>query len=320
MTKIARFQHLGDARLGVVSGDDYIDVTKAYAALLASEGELNAAAIAQGELSPDSLAFFRGGDRTLSALQDAVAHAESLPDADAREAGIRVSQSSTDTLVPIPNPPKIVCVARNYGKHAEEAGLQISEIPILFPRFAATQIAHGEPIVVPKVSHEVDWEGELAVVIGKGGRHITREDAFEHVAGYTVFNDVSVRDYQFRVTQYTGGKNFHASGPVGPHIALADEGLDPHNLRITTVINGVVKQDASTNEFIFDIPALIEHISEFIQLEPGDIIPTGTPAGVGFKRNPPEYLRDGDVVEITVEGIGTLRNPVINEHSEETSA
>ncbi|HWH26913.1 MAG TPA: fumarylacetoacetate hydrolase family protein, partial [Pseudolysinimonas sp.] len=153
----------------------------------------------------------------------------------------------------------------------------------------------------------------LAVVIGKGGRHISKADAFDHVAGYTIFNDVSVRDYQFRVTQYTGGKNFATSGPVGPYITLVDEGIDPHNARILVEINGVVKQDASTDEFIFDIPTIIEHISEFIDLEPGDIIPMGTPAGVGFKRTPPEFLKNGDVISVSVEGLGTLTNPVINE-------
>ena len=311
MTQIARFRHLGTDRLGVVHGEHYIDVTRAYAA--AQNGASNGAALAEAVLPPDALSFFRGGETSLAALREAVAHAASLEPAKAIEDGVLVPRSATKTLVPIPNPPKIICVARNFGKHAAEAGLQVSEIPILFARFAATQVAHGDPIIVPFVSHQVDWEGELAVVVGKGGRHISKDAAMDHVAGYTVFNDVSVRDYQFRVAQYTGGKNFHASGPVGPHITLADEGLDPHNVRITTTINGEVKQDASTEEFIFDIPTIIEHISEFIELEPGDIIPMGTPAGVGFKRNPPEFLKDGDVIDVTVEGIGTLSNPVHDE-------
>lgn len=316
MTQIARFRHSGIDKLGVVDGQYFIDLTRAYAAKQAAQGAANATALATAILPPDALAFFQGGKESHAALQEAVAFAQGLDLGEALDQGILVDRSTAKVLVPIPNPPKIVCVARNYRKHAEEAGLQVSEIPILFPRFAATQIAHGEPIVVPTVSEEVDWEGELAVVIGKGGRHITKDRAFDHVGGYTIFNDVSVRDYQFRVTQYTGGKNFHASGPIGPHISLPDEGLDPHNLRLTTTINGIVKQDATTAEFIFDIPTLIEHISEFIELEPGDIIPTGTPAGVGFKRNPPEFLTDGDVVEVTIEGIGTLRNPVHNESKE----
>jgi 2-keto-4-pentenoate hydratase/2-oxohepta-3-ene-1,7-dioic acid hydratase in catechol pathway len=313
MTQIARFRHAGEDRLGVVSGDHYIDVTKAYASLQRSTRELTTTEVIDGVLPPDALTYFQGGDKTYQALRQAVEHAESLDAESAAAEGVLVPRSEAEVLVPIPNPPKIVCVARNFGKHAAEAGLQVSEIPILFARFANTQVAHEQPIIVPTVSEQVDWEGELAVVIGKGGHRISKEDAFSHVAGYTVFNDVSIRDYQFRVAQYTGGKNFRASGPVGPHITLVDEGIDPHNARITTVINGEVEQDASTAEFIFDIPTIIEHISEFVPLEPGDIIPMGTPAGVGFKRTPPKFLKDGDVVEVAVEGIGALRNPVVNE-------
>lgn len=313
MTRLARFRHSGEDRLGVVLEDDYVDLTRAFAASLTAKGEARAAALAAAVLPPDALAYLQNGATATAALQEAVAYARGLDTAVARSEGILVPRSAAKVLVPIPNPPKIVCVARNYGKHAEEAGLRISEIPILFPRFAVTQVADGDPVVVPSVSRELDWEGELAVVIGTGGHRIPRDEAMAHVAGYTIFNDVSVRDYQFRVTQYTGGKNFHASGPVGPHISLADEGLDPHRLRITTTVNGVVKQDANTEEMIFDIPTLIEHISEFVELEPGDIIPTGTPAGVGFKRTPPEFLTDGDVVAVAIEGIGTLTNPVRDE-------
>lgn len=313
MTNIARFRSAGSDRIGVVREDHFIDLTRAYASAQAAKGASNAEALAEAVLPPDALAFFQGGDASLAAMQEALAFVDTLERAAAVTAGILVDKADAKTLVPIPNPPKIVCVARNYRKHADEAGLQVSEIPILFPRFAVTQVADGDPIIVPFVSDQVDWEGELAIVVGKGGRHIKKEGAFDHVAGYTIFNDVSIRDYQFRVTQYTGGKNFHASGPVGPHITLSDENLDPHNLRIVTKINDVVKQDANTDEFIFDIPTIIEHISEFVELEPGDIIPTGTPAGVGFKRTPPEFLRDGDVISVEVEGIGILTNPVRNE-------
>lgn len=313
MTQLARFRHLGVDKLGVIEGGNYIDVTRAYAASQAARGVANADAMAAAVLSSDALAFFQGGETSVAAMKEAVAFARSMESGEAKRAGVLVDKAAAKVLVPIPNPPKIVCVARNYGKHAEEAGLQVSEIPILFPRFAATQVADGDPIIVPFVSEQVDWEGELAVVIGKGGRHIAQGQAFEHVAGYTIFNDVSVRDYQFRVTQYTGGKNFHASGPIGPHVTLVDEAINPHNLRIVTRINGVLKQDANTDEFIFDIPTIIEHVSEFIELEAGDIIATGTPAGVGFKRTPPEFLRDGDVIEVSIEGIGTLSNPVRNE-------
>lgn len=313
MTQIARFRHAGREKFGVIDGERFIDVTRAYADHLVRKRVPHAAALAEAVLPADLLTFFESGEDGAVALRAVVEHAAGLDADEARREGIVVDRSAATVLVPIPRPPKIVCVARNYAKHAAEANLTISEIPILFPRFAATQIADGDPIIVPTVSKEVDWEGELAVVIGRGGRHITKDQAFEHVGGYTILNDVTVRDYQFRVTQYTAGKNFHSSAPVGPHIMLPDEGLDPHNLRITTMVNGVVKQDATTAEFIFDIPTLIEHISEFIELEAGDIIATGTPAGVGFKRQPPEFLAHGDIVEVSIEGIGTLTNPVCDE-------
>ncbi|HWH25355.1 MAG TPA: fumarylacetoacetate hydrolase family protein, partial [Pseudolysinimonas sp.] len=207
MTQIVRFKSFGTDHLGVVRGEDFVELTRAYAGALAAQGSANPETQAAAVLGPDALAFFQGGERSLAALAEAVKFADGLAEADARRDGILVARADAEILVPIPNPPKIVCVARNFGKHAAEAGLQISEIPILFARFANTQIADGAPIEVPTVSEQVDWEGELAVVIGKGGRHISKADAFDHVAGYTIFNDVSVRDYQFRVTQYTGGKN-----------------------------------------------------------------------------------------------------------------
>lgn len=318
MTQIARFRHRGDDRLGVVHDTHYIDLTRAYAAARTADGAANGPLLAAAVLPPDSLAFFQGGQQSLRALSEAVTFASALETSRAVAEGILVPRSETRTLVPVPNPPKILCVARNYGKHAAEAGMEISEIPIFFARFASTQIADGDPIILPAVSHELDWEGELAVVIGKGGRHIAHPEAMDHVAGYTIFNDVTVRDYQFRTNQYTSGKNFRASAPIGPHISLVDERIDPHRLHILTTVNDVVKQDANTEELLFTIPALIEHISEWIDLEPGDIIPTGTPAGVGFKRTPPEFLAHGDTVTVTIEGLGTLTNPVVAELHDET--
>jgi len=217
-------------------------------------------------------------------------------------------------LPPVPAPPKIICVARNYAEHAREAGLELPSLPILFTRFANTLVAPGGPVVVPAVSDEVDWEGELAIVIGRGttGR-ITREEALDYVFGYSIFNDVTVRDYQFRVTQYTAGKNFRASGPFGPYMATPDEIGDPQSLNITTTVNGEVMQSANTSTMIFDIPTLLVHVADFIDLEAGDVIITGTPAGVGFKREPPLFLKPGDTVAVSIDGLGTLSNPVIDE-------
>lgn len=297
MTKLVRFHAAGAERLGVALGDYYIDAARANHET--------------AHLFSDALTFFDEGRRSHDALRRVVDRVVAATADEGVDRGYLFSAAESRTLVPIPNPRKVICVARNFGKHAAEAGLPVSEIPILFPRFAATLIADGEAIEVPPVSSQVDWEGEVAVIIGTGGRYIDGADAMKHVAGYTIFNDVSIRDYQFRVSQYTGGKNFATSGPIGPTITLRDERIDPHNVQITTIVNGVLKQDASTSEFIFDVPTIIEHISEFIHLEPGDIIPMGTPAGVGFKRTPPEYLKPGDVVEVLATGLGSLRNPVV---------
>ncbi|KRE24990.1 fumarylacetoacetate hydrolase family protein [Agromyces sp. Soil535] len=313
MTQIARFRYARKNRLGALYGGYYVDVNRSYAALKASQGTTDAAALADAVLPADMLALLRGADAGATALRESIAFAQSLDPAQAEDEGILVDRKATKTLIPIPSPPKIVCVARNYVRHAAEAGMDVPEIPILFPRFAITQVADGDPIIIPSVSNQVDWEGELAVVIGRGGRHISRIEALQHVAGYTIFNDVSVRDYQFRVSQYTAGKNFYATGAVGPHVTLSNEGIDPHNLGVTTSVNGAVKQDDNTRNFIFDIPTIIQHISEFVALEPGDLISTGTPAGVGFTRNPPEFLKAGDVVDVKIDGIGTLSNPVLNE-------
>lgn len=310
---LIHYRYEGNNALGVVRDTYVINLTKAYRLQLAAEGRANAESVANALLGPDPLAFFKDYDLSVAELASVLNFVEKQSEAVLVHEGVLVDREKVETLVPIPNPPKIVCVARNFGEHAKEAGLPVSEIPILFARFANTQIADGAEIMVPSVSEQVDWEGELAVIISHGGYRISKKDAMKHVGGYTIFNDVSVRDYQFRVAQYTGGKNFRTSGPIGPVIVLPHKGFDPHDAEITTTVNGEVMQSGNTRDFIFDIPTIIEHISEFIPLEPGDIIPMGTPAGVGFKRTPPIFLRDGDVVEVSVAGIGVLSNPVINE-------
>ena len=313
--KLASYRQGGETRLGGVDGDAVVDLNRAYAALLESEGHPTARDTADATVPTDVVAFLALGDSAVAAAQKALTHVESLDAADA-SSGLLTSQlADVKLLPPVPNPPKIVCVARNYAEHAKEAGLEISEIPIVFARFANTLVANGDPVVRPQVSEQFDWEGELAVVIGKGGRHIKRDAAMEHVAGYSIFNDVTVRDYQFRVTQYTSGKNFADSGPFGPFLVLTDEIDDPHALDISVEVNGVVKQTGNTSDMLFDVPAMIEHISEWIELEPGDVIPMGTPSGVGFKRTPPEFLRPGDTVTVSVTGLGTLTNPVTAEEA-----
>jgi 2-keto-4-pentenoate hydratase/2-oxohepta-3-ene-1,7-dioic acid hydratase in catechol pathway len=310
--RLASYRLAGQERVGAVVGDGLIDVTSAHAHLLARRGETEAARLAAAELPPDLVRILRRPDG-LETARAAADHGAGLDPEEAARERVRLELSDVRLLPPVPNPPKIICVARNYAEHAREAGLELTDIPMLFARFPATLVAHREPIVRPTVSDELDWEGELAVVIGRGGRHVLRADAYAHVAGYSIFNDVTVRDYQFRVSQYTAGKNFSASGPFGPHLVLADEVPDPHALELATEVSGVEMQRAGTAEMLFDIPALIEHISEWIELEAGDVIATGTPAGVGFKREPPRFLVPGDVVRVSISGLGTLENPVVAE-------
>jgi len=211
---------------------------------------------------------------------------------------------------PIPDPDKIICLGLNYKSHAEEAQLKLPEVPMLFAKYRNTLNGPTGPIVLPTISKEVDYEGELAVVIGKRGKDISVGSALEHVAGYMAFHDVSARDIQMRTSQWLSGKTLDTFAPCGPFLVV-NEIKDPQNLNISTRLNGEVVQNSNTKHMIFPVAETIAYISSLVTLEPGDIIATGTPEGVGFKRTPPIFLKDGDVVEVEVEKIGTLRNPVV---------
>ncbi len=228
-------------------------------------------------------------------------------------AGRSYPLSAVKLLAPIPRPPKLICVGLNYRDHALEAGLDIPTIPTIFNKFTNVVIGPGEPIVLPKASTRPDYEAEFAFVIGAGGRHIPAARAMDHVFGYTIINDVTARDYQFSTSQWLMGKTFDTFAPMGPCIVTRDEIADPHSLDISLEIGGQVLQSSNTRELVFGIPALVEFISSVVTLEPGDVVSTGTPAGVGFARKPPRYLQAGDEVVIRVSGIGELRNPVIAE-------
>ncbi len=214
---------------------------------------------------------------------------------------------------PIPRPPKVICVGLNYRDHAEETGLKIPEVPTIFAKFPTCVIGPREPIVLPRNSSRPDYEAEFAVVIGKGGRHIPEDRWQEHVFGYTCFNDVSARDFQMATSQWMMGKTFDTFAPVGPAIVTADEIPNPHNLDISLVLNGDVMQHSNTRNLIFTIPRLIAHLSSVFTLEPGDIIATGTPSGVGFARTPPRYLKPGDEVVVRIDGLPELSNPCVAE-------
>src|SRR6185312_12499791 len=214
---------------------------------------------------------------------------------------------------PIPRPPKIICIGLNYRDHAEESKMAIPETPTVFSKYSTAVIGPKAPIVLPRASSQPDYEAELAVVIGKGGRNIPEAQWRDHVFGYTVVNDVSARDFQMATSQWMIGKTFDTFCPMGPAIVTADEIEDPHTLAITLTIGGETLQSSNTKNLIFGVPKLIAYLSSVFTLEYGDIISTGTPGGVGFARKPPRWLRDGDEVAVTVERIGTLVNPVVAE-------
>ena len=214
----------------------------------------------------------------------------------------------------IPDPAaKVLCVGVNYMPHIKEMGRERPEHPVLFVRFADSIVGHRRTLIRPRASERFDYEGELALVIGTRARHVSREQALAHVAGYSCFNDGSIRDYQRHTQQWTPGKNFHHSGSFGPWLVTADEQPDPRKLHLTTRLNGQVVQDESVSELCFDVPALIEYVSTWTQLEPGDVIVTGTPGGVGAGRTPPLWMKAGDRVEVEITGIGILENTVVDE-------
>lgn len=215
---------------------------------------------------------------------------------------------------PIPGPDKIICIGLNYADHSAESGFKVPDYPTVFARYATSLVAHDEPIVRPKVSDQLDYEGELAVIIGRGGRHISEADALEHVVGYSLFNDASIRDFQFKSPQWTVGKTFDGTGAFGPELVTADELPEGcHGLAIETRLNGETLQKASTSDLIFDVRRLVAILSEAITLSPGDVIVSGTPAGVGLARKPPLWMKPGDVCEVEIEGLGILSNRIVQE-------
>ena len=224
-------------------------------------------------------------------------------------------------LPPIPAPDKIICIGLNYLDHSRESGFEPPAYPTVFARYATSLVAHGAPIVRPDCSNQLDYEGELAVIIGRGGRHIPEAHALEHVGGYSIFNDGSIRDYQFKSPQWTVGKTFDGTGGFGPELVTPDE-LPPgcKGLKLETRLNGEVVQSASTDELIFDVARLISILSEAITLSPGDVIVSGTPAGVGLARKPPLWMKPGDVCEVSVERVGRLINPIAQEAESPTQA
>jgi 2-keto-4-pentenoate hydratase/2-oxohepta-3-ene-1,7-dioic acid hydratase in catechol pathway len=252
----------------------------------------------------DLLGVIAGGEDALGRARRWVTHAPT---------GSVFDRDTVRLTAPIARPGKIICIGLNYRDHAAEAHLELPTVPTVFSKFATAVIGPGEAIVLPRNSTKPDYEAEFAVVIGRRARHVSEADWRSCVFGYTILNDVSARDFQTATSQWMMGKTFDTFAPFGPAIVTADEIADPHNLRISLAINGETLQDSNTSNLIFGVPQLIAFLSSVFTLEPGDLISTGTPAGVGFARKPPRWLRPGDNVSIKIDGLGELVNPVVAE-------
>ncbi len=286
--RLLSFDKAGTPTLGVRRGDTVVDLS-----------------VAAPDLPSDLIGLLRAGPEALDRANRAAADAGA--DAVHPAAGLVYHP-------PIGNPGKILCVGLNYLDHAAESKHDTPTYPVMFARFANTLVGHEQPLIRPSCSDQLDYEGEMVVVIGRGGRHIARAQALSHVAGYSIFNEGSIRDYQFKGPQWTMGKNFDGTGGFGPEMVTADELPEgAKGLRLETRLNGTVVQGASTSDMIFDVAELIYVISEAITLEAGDIIVSGTPSGVGFARKPPLFMKAGDTCEVEIEAIGTLSNPIADE-------
>jgi 2-keto-4-pentenoate hydratase/2-oxohepta-3-ene-1,7-dioic acid hydratase in catechol pathway len=283
--KLCTFDHEGAARIGVVLDDEIVDL-----------------AAAAPDLPREMCALLSAGQPALHAARDAVARARS-----------RIALDSVRLLAPILRPPKFLAIGLNYADHIAEAGLETPKVPTVFNKQSTCVTGPRDPIHMPRVSSALDYEGELGFVIGRRCRHVPRARAHEVIAGYLIVDDVSVRDWQLRVPTWTMGKSFDTHGPLGPWLTTADEVGEPHGLRLRTWVNGELRQDSSTKHLIFDCYALVEHLSTVFTLEPGDVVATGTPGGVGIAMKPPKLLKAGDVVRIEIDGLGALENPVIDE-------
>lgn len=281
--KLVSFRAKGAAHYGVVTGDGIVDLTPRL-----------------GSRYADIKAVLTAG-----ALQDAERAANGAP------ADFKLAEIQFDPV--IANPGKILCIGLNYEEHRVETGRPKVDNPTIFVRFADTQIGHLQPIIKPKLSDMVDYECELAVIIGKGGRYISEADAYDHVAGYSCYNDVSIRDYQNHTSQWTPGKNFPSSGPFGPFMVTRDEMGELQGKKIQTRVSGERLQHADFDQMIFPVPRLIEYISRFTRLAPGDVIVSGTPGGVGMRREPRRWMKVGETVEVEIDGIGILKNPIVAE-------
>lgn len=314
--RLVTYQHEGQARTGALLGESVVDLNRAYRAALHHLGNVNELAVADLRLPIDMVNLLNGGEASLSAAGRAVAFVQerlAAGDATLHAQGILYAIEHVVQLAPVLRPGKLVCLGLNYREHAAEIGMALPEYPVLFHKVAGSLVGQGQPIIIPRISDQIDYEAELAVIIGKRGKYIAEHDALNYIAGYTIANDVSARDVQMRTSQWTSGKMLDTFAPLGPALVTRDEIPDPNALRIKSILNGTVMQDSTTADMIFHVPFIIASLSQLVTLEPGDVILTGTPQGVGQSHTPPAYMKAGDSITIEIEHLGTLTNPVVAE-------
>lgn len=306
--KLVSFSYEGSTRIGSIVDDMVIDLNYAYRSMLEAEGAIRSRQIAEAFVPANMVEFLQGGEQSMQLAKQAIAYANSGQ----KPFPYKVIHRREDVKIeaPILNPGKMICVGHNYREHILEMGRDLPAFPVIFAKFANTIIGPQDDIPYFPISEQLDYEAEFAFVIGKRARNVAQENALDYVAGYTIVNDVTYRDIQRRTIQWLQGKTVEGSAPMGPWLVTADELSNPSGLEVVLSVNGEERQRSNTENLVFTVPFLVSFLSNLMTLEPGDVILTGTPGGVGVARTPQVFLQDGDVVRIEIDGIGALENRV----------
>ncbi|MDM5333275.1 fumarylacetoacetate hydrolase family protein [Ureibacillus composti] len=307
--KLINFTVAGHTRAGAIVDDKVIDLNYAYQAQLKAEGKYRYEEIAHAFVPNNTDELYQGGKESLQLAQNAIDFILANPESFDKQ--VIYNREEVKVEAPVGRPGKIICVGHNFRKHIQEMGRELPSHPVIFAKFANTILGPDDAIPFYPISEQLDYEAEFTFVIGKQARNVSEEDALDYVAGYTITNDVTYRDIQRRTLQWLQGKTVDGSAPMGPYLVTADEIGDPSGLSMVLKVNGEVRQSTNTDDFVFNVPKLVSFLSGLMTLEPGDVVLTGTPGGVGVAMNPPQFLKDGDVVTIEVDKIGSLENKVL---------
>ncbi|KAA0765796.1 fumarylacetoacetate hydrolase family protein [Bacillus sp. SH5-2] len=304
--KLVTFTHNGETRIAALENGKLIDLHAAFKTKLASEGNLRAIQIAEAHIPKDMNGFLQGGTESMNLAKEAIDYALMKN----HKEKLVFEEGEVKIEAPVPSPGKIICVGHNYREHILEMKRELPAFPVIFAKFANTVVGPQDDIPFYPISEQLDYEAEFAFVIGKRARNVSEEDALQYVAGYTIVNDITYRDIQRRTIQWLQGKTVEGSAPMGPWLITSDELKNPSGLEIVLTVNGEKRQQSNTANLVFSVQYLVSFLSGLMTLEPGDVILTGTPGGVGVARNPQVFLKDGDIVRIEVDGIGVLENKV----------